>query len=290
MTNEELCLLIQHGDNKKAYLEELYLNNKNHIAQIASRYRGYAEFEDLSQEGYFGLLKAAETYDDSLGTKFSTHAYQHIRACIHRYIETNSNTVRIPSGQRSLIMKMNRIIDDYRKKNSHKPSTDEIAELMGQSKSKVLQLIKDSLLLEIKSMNEPIFTDGESCCLGDNIEDKTDYYGKAIDGIQNDQLKAVLWDIVDNLEPLQSRVIHEKYEHELNNTDTGKMLNISSEKVKSIEARALNELRKPKYSNRLRSYNEERIYSIGVNHVGFRYFSNTWTSSTEKAALLIEGL
>ncbi|MBR4396474.1 MAG: sigma-70 family RNA polymerase sigma factor, partial [Methanobrevibacter sp.] len=130
MTNEELCLLIQHGSDKKSYMEQLYLQNKGLIAQVAKKYCGYAEIEDLLQEGYFGLLKAAESFDDTKGANFVTHAYEHIRAVIHRYIEDNSNTIRIPSAQRALILKMKRYIDEYVKKYSQRPSVEEMAKAL----------------------------------------------------------------------------------------------------------------------------------------------------------------
>ena len=290
MTNEELCLLIQHGSDKKSYLEELYSQNKNMIAQIARKYSTYAEYDDLSQEGYFGLLKAAETFDQGKGTQFSTHAYMHIRACILRYIENNTSTIRIPSGQRAKIMKMDRIIEDYYKEHSKEPDVDELADLMNVSKEKVLQLIGDALFIDIKSLNETVFDDGYSCCRGDCIEDEHDQYEDAVNEIDNIKLKSILWEIVDSLDPLQSRIIHERYENNNDTSSIGEMLNIPACKVRSAENGAMRELRKQKYYYRLRSFLDDQMYSISINHIGYRYFNTTWTSSTEKAALYAESL
>lgn len=291
MTNEELCLLIQLGSNKKDYLEELYLKNKNLIAKIANKYRGYGDPEDLIQEGYFGLVNAAETFDGTKGSKFTTHAFQHIRSCIHRYIENNCNLVRIPAKQRALILKMNRLIDEYYKKHNHKPSIDELSGLMELSKEKVVQLVSDSLFMDIKSTNEPLTDDCEGgACLQDYIADENNYYDEVNNKIQNEQLKVILWDIVDSLDSLQSRIIHERYENNLDANEMGSLLNLSASKVRSIEASAMRELRKQKNYRRLRSFSDERVYSIGLGPCGYSAFNNTWTSCTERAVLFIEGL
>ena len=290
MTNEELCNLIQHGCDKKSYMEQLYLQNKKMINQIAYRYRGYGELEDLIQEGYFGLLNAAESFDDSKGAAFSTYAYEHIRAVIHRYIEDNSSTIRVPSAQRSLILKMNRFIGEYIKKYSHRPSVEDLAKALNISEKKVLQLVGDSLMLETKSTNESVFEDDESCSLEDCIEDKNNLIESLENEIYKSQLKKVLWEIVDSLEPMQSKIIHERYENNKTLNNLSQDLNLTPAQVRTYESGAMRELRKYKNTRKLQSFTEDIIYSISARSVGFQHFNHTWTSSTEKAVLIAEGL
>lgn len=290
MTNEELCLLIQHGSDKKSYMEQLYLQNKGLINQIAKKYSGYCELEDLLQEGYFGLLDAAKSYDDTKGAAFSTYAYDHIRAVIHRYIEDNSSTIRVPSAQRSLILKMNRFIDGYIKKYSHKPSVEDLAKALNISEKKVLQLVGDSLMLETKSINESIFKDDERCSLEDCIEDNNNLIENCEIDIYNSQLKKVLWEIVDGLEPMQSKIIHERYENNKTLNNLSQDLNLTPAQVRTYESGAMRELRKSKNTRKLQSFTEDIIYSISARSVGFQHFNHTWTSSTEKAVLVAEGL
>lgn len=290
MTNEELCLLIQHGSDKKSYMEQLYLQNRGLIAKIAKKYCAYGEMEDLLQEGYFGLLAAAESFDDTKGANFVTYAYEHIRAVIHRYIENYSSVIRIPNEQRALIWKMKKYIDGYVKKYSHRPNVEDLAKALNISENKVLQLVSYSLLLETKSTSESIVQDDDSCCLEDCIEDKNNRYEEIDNEIQNSQLKSVLWEIVDSLEPMQSKIIHERYENNKTLNSLSIDLNMTPAQVRTFESGAMRELRKYKNTRKLQSFAEDIIYSLSAKGVGYQQFNHTWTSSTEKAVLIAEGL
>ena len=290
MTNEELCLLIQHGSDKKSYMEQLYLQNRGLIAKIAKKYCAYGEMEDLLQEGYFGLVKAANSWNEEKDARFSTYASYHIRAYMQRYIENNGTAVRLPTNLRIHIMKLKRITDDYLKTIGRKPTIREISLRMQLSEKQINRIIEDALFLEIRSTNEILSSEDDSISLEDTIEDNRDMISQVDAAIQNEQLKVILWEIVDSLDSDQARVIHEKFQNNANSIETAAIMGTTPNVIKTLENRAFRELRKHKNTKRLESFfmSDSRIYSISSNHISLSSFNRTWTSSTERAVLLAE--
>ena len=290
MTNEELCLLIQHGSDKKSYMEQLYLQNRGLIARIAKKYCAYGEMEDLLQEGYFGLVKAAYSWTEDNGAKFSTYADCVIRTYMQRYIHDNGNVVRLPQNLRILIRKLRQITENHLKMTGSKPTIKELSLQMQLSENKIQRIIEDALFMEIRSTNEILSSDDDSVTLEDTIQDSNDYISMVDEAIQNEQLKAVLWDIVDNLDSDQAQVIHEKYQNSLTYAQAAETIGITPNRVKALEYKAFRELRKHRNTKRLEPFlmSDSRIFSISTNQTGLSSFNRTWTSSTERAVLMAE--
>lgn len=288
MTNEELVILIQQGSNTKEYMTELYNQNKALLAKICRKYANYAEVEDLMQESYFGLCNAAAAWDPSKGTAFSTLAYYHVVSAVQHYIEDYSAVVRIPSHLRADIIKLKRVQDDYYKTHGKHPTTADLARAMRLPESKIMSILNGVLASEPTSIDNPISEDG--LCIGDTLRDPRNGIEAVEKAIERQQLQSLLWGIIDGLEPDQSRLLHEKYEHGLTEAQTAERMGTTPGKCKNIEAKAMRVLRTAHNKKRLLEFYtpNDRAYSIGLRYSSFHYFMNTWTSAPERAALLAE--
>lgn len=289
MTNEELICLIQHSGNKEQYFEELYIKNKRMIADIANHFSAYADFEDLYQEGFFGLIRAAETWENDREVKFGTYAYSVIKAHVFRYIENNENVVRLPSNTRNAIMKLKKYTDNFYKTKGRKPTLLELSKYMDMPVDKIENLFSGMFVANTKSINEVISEDGD-LTLEDTVQDPDNQIDKIEEVIQFEQLRLVLWDIVDSLDSDQAKVIHEKYQNNTSVNDMADMMGITPNNVRTLEQRAFKELRKSKNLKKLEPFHmsDSHIFSIGVNSTGYANFERTWTSSTERAVLIAE--
>lgn len=288
MTNEELCVLIQQGSNTREYLTELYNQNKALLAKICRKYSCYEDFDDLMQEGFFGLCNAAAVWDPSKGAAFSTVAYYHVTAQVQRYIEDYSAVVRIPSHLRADIMKLKKVQDDYYKAHGKAPTTADLAKIMRQPESKIMSILNGVAAAECGSIDSPISEDG--MCLSDTLRDPHNNIDMMDTAIERQQLRAILWGIIDKLEPDQSRLLHEKYEHNLTEAQTAERMGASPGKCKNLEAKAMRQLRTAHNKKKLLEFYtpSDRAYSIGLAYSSYHYFLYNNTSGPEKAVLLAE--
>lgn len=288
MTNEELVLLIQRSDNKKEYLEELYGQNYRLIATIAKKYSGVYELDDLMQESYIGLTEAVESYNPEGGFKFFTYASECIRYHLLNYLRDHGCSVRIPAHLQEKTRKLNKAIDDYYKLNAHEPSKKELAKILQIPQDQIEKLLIYRQLQSVKSLNEVISTADDSIELADAIPDPVNQYEESDDKIQHEQLKEVLWPIVNSLEPIQAETIKARYKEGLTLEETAVKFNFSITKVRNTESKAFRKLRLSKNTRLLRPFlSDERIYSISL-HGGYQSYINTWTSAPEQAILLAE--
>ncbi len=290
MTNEELVLRIQRNEDKQHCLEMLYLQNKGMIAAIAKRYSTFVEFDDLMQEGFFGLCKACECWDSCKGEKFMTYAQYCIVSSISSYVSNNKNVVRIPEHQNQMIQKYNRLVDEHIKKTSKEPSDRYLILHLGITAQQLSQLKKDVQALKISSLQSPVNSEDESMTLESMIKDPVDVFDQVNDRIQNEQLAKELWDIVDSLEPEQSEVIRERYQKNRTQDGTAKILQKTPGNVANIESKAMRELRRPRNKKRLEPYHMKNslIYSVSLGYSSLGYFTRSWTSAPEKAVLMAE--
>ncbi len=289
MTNEEIVLLYQHSDNKKYYSELLYNQNKKMIYKIAKRYIGYAEIDDLMQEGFIALLDGADKWKEDEGVLFTTYVYKAITSHLRLYIDTNCNVVRIPSHQKARILKMKKVIDSYIKESGSSPGIKELSKLLNLSREDTEQLLSDALFLDVQSTNEVLKDNDNLATLEDTIPDSFNQYEALEDSMENERLKNVLWGIVDKLPPAERQIIHERYENNLSSNSICDVMGITEQSLKNAEARAFRELRKHSNKAKLKPFfNESKLYSISIKYAGYGYFKNTWTSSPEMAVLMCE--
>lgn len=293
MTNEELVIRIKAGIDPAENMLALYEQVKAFIHSIAWKYRGREEIEDLEQEGYLALYDAIDGYDPETGCKFLTYAEYWISQRIMRYIERNSSCLRLSFHSQARLRKYKRFCDSFMKEHGREPSEAEIAAFMGVSIDQIRDIHKNACVANLGSLDAPVKGyEEEEFTLGDGIPSGEDMEGDTLDRFQHEQLKAVLWECVDSLPGRQSEIIRRRYQDNVTMTEIGRDYGVSCEAIRRQETQAMRELRKPKFSKRLRPFlpEEDRIYSMGLVGNGAEQFNRTWTSSTERAVIAREEL
>lgn len=293
MTNEELVIRIKAGIEPGENMLALCNQVKAFIHTIAWKHRGQEEVEDLEQEGYLALYDAIDGYDPDTGNKFLTYAEYWISQRIMRYIERNSCCLRLSFHSQARLRQYKRFYDSFMKDHGREPSEVETAAQMGLSIDQVRDIHKNACMANLGSLDAPVKGyEEEGFSLGDSVPSGEDMEGDILDRMQQEQLKAVLWECVDSLPDRQQEIIRKRYKDNMTMAEIGREQGVTLEAIRQHEAKAMRELRKPKRSDRLRPFlpEDERIYSMGLSGNGAERFNTTWTSSTERAVILREEL
>ena len=285
MTNEEMVLHIQQGENKKEYLTMLYAQNKGLVYTVIRKYKSLEPVEDLMQEGYIGLQKAAELFDQNEGVLFSTFAILVIDHTVKRYINMCGSMIRIPDYQRRTIAQYKRIEASYRTKLNREPTQEEVFYILGLRKSQgdVLKRIFETR--SPRSLSEPIGGEPESPTLEETIKDPKNKIDNLIEEMNREELKRELWREVDALGDPQAGVIRARFQDGKSLEECGKAINRSKEGTRMIQMRALVKLRSERVKSRIRPYIDEMIYDEGVRRTGLSSYLRGEGSSVERIAL-----
>ncbi|EXG87934.1 RNA polymerase sigma factor, sigma-70 family [Clostridium sp. ASBs410] len=289
MSNEELVIRIKAGVDPAENILTLYNQVKAFIHAIAWKHRGQEEVEDLEQEGYLALYDAVDGYDPEAGCKFLTYAEYWISERIMRYIERNSSCLRLSFHSQARIRQYKRFCDSFLKEHGREPSEAVTAAQMGLSIDQVRDIHKNACIANLGSLDAPVKGfEEEGFTVGDGIPSGEDMEGDSLDRLQHERLKAVLWECVDSLQGRKPEVIRKQYQENMSLEAIGEEYGVSSEAIRQDQAKALRELRKPKWSKRLKQFlpEDERIYSMGLVGNGAERFNQTWTSSTERAVII----
>ena len=284
MENEELVVRIKAGIDTADNMLALWQQNKAMICKIARKYSAYADIEDLQQEGYLALYPAIDGFNPVNGNKFLSYATTVIDQRLRRYISDSGSPVRIPEHERVKIYEYKKMVNAFQTYLNRKPTRQETAHNMGLSDKAVRELEKSVRMGQIASLDTPLTDEGGTDTLIDMIPDENNAMSDVIDDMQQEELKAVIWEVVDSLPGKQGAVIRARFQRGQTLKETGAELGVTLERVRTVQNEGLRGLRRGHRARVLREYYEGDVYNAALHGSGVEHFNRTWTSSTERVA------
>ena len=282
MTNEELVEQIQAGINVQENMEKLYEQNKGLIYKTVNPFKKCAEFDDLLQEAYIGLHEAVYAYKPG-ESKFATYFPWRIRKCCIRYLENTSNTKRIPVSRLNEIRKYQKFCQEYANAHGTTPDDKTIMkelELTEKRLDNIRKTIYEQNCISIHSAAPGT----EDAALEDILADETDIAADVEDQVFKEEVKEIVDNAVDQLQPNQSYVIRERYLENATLCQVATEMRISIERVRQIERKALQRLKRmhqlQELHDEIYGYDSHFAYSMTV-----KCAVDNHTSSTEMLAM-----
>lgn len=283
MTNEQLVTRIQAGENTAENMLQLWQQTKAYIYKVAKRYSGYAEMDDLMQEGYLGLNAAVEHYEDQ-GRKFISYLTLWLKMKMQRYIE-NNGSIRLPSGMYQTVVRYKRFVRQYEQECGCEPSELACRAFLGVSEEELMDIRESAKKANVSSLDSVVSQDNDKIVLRDLIASDQNLEEDAMRKRDHELMAAELLNAISELPKKQAIVIIEKYKNGATYKEIGNKLECSYQYVEYMARQALRRLRRPRTSNRFKCYYEQYITPYPIVHVGIESFQRTGYSEVERAIL-----
>lgn len=288
MSNEELCTAYQESkdhDTRSRILEELYLQNIRLIEKIARQYSDLCDREDLMQEAFFAVRRAAELWRPDGGANFATFAFKLIRQAMRRYMDDCSGTIRITSGMRDLIFEYRNLCNDFAVSRGRAITDPEICFFLSVTPEKLDRIKRAEGMLRLRMTSEMI---AEDLSLIEVIADPEDPIEAKENEIQQEQLRKAIWEAVDTLDDKEREVLRMRYQQGITLNEIGEEIGVSACRVQQIEKEAFRKLRAPSRARSLIPFLEDMAEHYGYKHSGMKSFETKGSSSVELAILAAE--
>ena len=283
-TNESLVKLIQLGTDVHHNMETLWNQNLAFIQKVAAAHaRNQHDIEDLTQEGYFALVTAAERYDPECGAKFTTYLFIHLNGQMRRYYARNKGAAHYSDNIIEYVTKYRRIKEVLEKDNGANDYDIIIQKLLNVSQKKLDAIKAADLNINAASLDA---SDTEtSLNLYDRIPDTCDPIADLIDRHAEETVAREVRAAVSRLDQVEQEVITKSFWQQKTGVEIAEELNLKEHKVHTVRNNALKKLASGKQGRRLRMMAAD-VYGLGIHGVSLNTFRRTWTSSTERAALI----
>lgn len=279
-SNEQLVVRIKSGIDTADNMLQLWQQTERFIGKMAMKYQGYADIEELKQEGYFGLYTAVQHYDADMGVPFLNYAAFWIKQVMLRYIDRCGSIVKIPVNLKSEIRKYKKIASEYRKYHGREATDREMRAFLGVSEEELDRIKQGIKMGQIQSLSTPIGEE-EDTGLVDMLASEEDIEEDVIKRIDTAAMKKELWIAVDNLPPDQTELLRNRYQKKMTLEEVCQSLGVTRERVRQLERKAFRTLSIPSRCRKFRVYFEEYLAASPVHHVGVQSFNRTWTSTVE---------
>lgn len=291
MSNEELAVRIKAGIDVPENMLQLWEQTKSFIHAVALHYQGYADIEDLEQEGYLALYDAVDGYSQEQGCKFLTYAKYWLRQRMKHYIDNCCRSVRIPPHEQERIHQYRKMENAFQVHLGRKPTEWEIMYNMDLDEQQRKDLESALRMTQIGSLDSSLAEGEDGGTLGDMVACDMDLEGEVTNRIDRDKLQALIWPMVDQLPGGQSDVIRKRYQENMTLKEIEVAYGVGIGAIRQSECEGLRVLRRSLGAGKLRAFLPEQMEAMAYRHNGIREFNRTWESSTERAALkLLENL
>lgn len=276
MTNEQIVLKIQEGENTSDNMLALWQQVKGYVYTIAARYSRNSNecIEDLVQEGFIALYAAATHYNSEAGASFLNYATYWLKQYMDRYIHDNG-LVKIPECTRQQLNRYKKTVSQWQQEHGCAPSDSVICRLLGITCKRLKVLSKNANLGEIQSLNVKM-GDNDNVELWQLLPSGTDIEQQVTDSIVENELKVTLWGLVASLPEEQKELISLKYKCNMKKADIKKRTGCSDSEYRRTEQRALMELRRP--------CNRRKLIPDWLSS-GLYIRGTEWNSTTERIAI-----
>ena len=280
MTNEEIVLRVQRGDDVQNNMLLLFEKNAPLIKKTCSKYSKYENMDDLLQVAFLSLYESTKRFNDTLNCSFISYCLLWVKQCVTRYINQCCNTIRVPEYQKDVIEKYKKIKNEHLCLKGKEPSDTQLCEIL-EIDLETLKIIKN-YAVGITSIDKTINNEELELSIVDVLPSNEDLENETINAVYSEFEKHELWNFVErNLTSEQAKVITERFKGQKTYTEISKNNKTTLRKTRNIEEKALYKLRLKKKE----LYKLDLWGSLGYRG-GFRRFKeNDYTSCVEEVVL-----